>query len=56
MKYKLGSSSKVQFVFFDAKHIHWFCQKSENHANSGMCMLFASLWPNAYKNQYVIYL
>ena len=43
MKYKLGGSSKVQIVFFDAKQIHRFCQKSENHANSGMCVLFASL-------------
>ena len=63
IKYKLGSSSKMQFAFFYPKDIqnfflqnYQFCRKSENKAESwgrGF-IFFTSLYCNAYENRYVI--
>ena len=45
----------MQLALFYPKAVQRFYQKSENHGNSGSCMLFVTLWSNAYKNRYVIH-
>ena len=65
IKYKLDSSSKMQFTFFYPKHIQklfWrtidFVEiwKWRNQQGGEGFMLFASLWRNVYENRYVIHL